>query len=203
MPAGEYNVLESLLGEWEALVGYSVEPTDAQLLTMANQGVITLREFGQYMTKQDNGRAVSQTMPWAQYGLTKDEYATAANTFGTEYKRVTGQDISTEALVQAFQNPRDPTGGLLNSSQYLQQLMSDTSIQKQFGWVKYGMDYATWTQQKLASRTAFGRDINDAEAATILQFQKSATGPNMSALARGAGQQQTLAPTGVAGSFAR
>src|SRR5438046_25698 len=36
VPAGEYNVLESLMGEWESLVGYSVEPTNAQLLAMAN-----------------------------------------------------------------------------------------------------------------------------------------------------------------------
>ena len=203
VPAGEYNVLESLMGEWEALVGYSVEPSDAQLLAMANQGVQTLRGFGQYMAKQDSAKTVSQTMPWANYGLTADEYASAANVFGTEYRKVTGQDITTEALAQAFQNPRDPTGGLLSASQYQQQLMNDVAIQKQFGWVQYGMDFSAWTQQKLSLRTAFGRDINDPEAATLLQYNKAATGANLGAVARSARQEQQPAALGVAGSFAR
>jgi len=170
---------------------------------MANGGIQTLRDFEQYMATQSNGQAVSERIPWARYGLTKDEYASAANTYGTEYKKITGQDISPDALQQAFQNPRDPTGGLLNTSQYAQQLMNDANIQKQFGWVKYGLDYSAWTQQKLSMRTAYGRDINDAEAATILQYQKSASGSNMSAVARVAGQQAKEATAGVAGSLAR
>lgn len=204
MPPGEYNVLESLMAEWEALSGYAVEPSSAQLLAMANAGLQTLRDFGQYMAAQPNAQTVSQTMPWANYGLTKDEYASAANTFGTEYKKITGQDISPEALQEAFKNPRDPTGGLLNTSQYAQQLMNDASIQKQFGWVKYGLDFSAWTQQKLSMRTAFGRDINDAEAATILQYNQAAKGSNMGAVARAAGQQSGApASAGVTQSVAR
>jgi hypothetical protein len=204
IPPGEYNVLESLMQEWESLVGYAVEPSSAQLLAMANSGIQTLRDFGQYMATQDSAKTVSQNMPWANYGLTKDEYQSAASTFGTEYKKITGQDISPEALQAAFKNPRDPTGGLLNQAQYTQQLMNDANIQKQFGWVKYGLDFSAWTQQKLSMRTAFGRDINDAEAATILQYQKPASGANMGAVARAAGgQTQPPAALGVAGSIAR
>lgn len=204
VPPGEYNVLESLMGEWESLVGYSVEPSTQQLLQMANQGLETLADFGKFMATQANAQGVIEKMPWARYGLTKDEYASAANTFGTEYKKITGQDISPEALAQAFANPRDPTGGLLNTAQYAQQLMNDAAIQKQFGWVKYGLDFSAWTQQKLSLRGSFGRDINDAEAATILQYNKGAAGANMSAVARASGQQ-TGAPAsaGVAGSVAR
>jgi hypothetical protein len=189
VPPGEYNVLESNMQTWEALVGYSAEPTQTQLLAMANAGIQTLRDFGQYMATQDNAKSVSQTMPWASYGLSKDEYQSAAATFGTEYKKITGQDISPDALQEAFKNPRDPTGGLLNVSQYSQQLMNDSAIQKQYGWVKYGMDFAAWTQQKLSLRTSFGRDINDAEAATILQYGKAASGSNMAVTAKQSGQQ--------------
>lgn len=177
------------MGEWESLVGYSVEPTNAQLLAMANGGIQTLRDFGTYMATQPNATTATNMMPWAKYGLTKDEYQSAAGTFGTEYKKITGQDISPDALQEAFKNPRDPTGGLLNVSQYAQQLMNDAAIQKQYGWVKYGMDFSAWTQQKLSLRTSFGRDINDAEAATILQYGKAASGSNMSATAKQSGQQ--------------
>ena len=204
VPPGEYNVIESLMGEWESLVGYAVEPTTEQMLAMANQGIQTLRDFGQYMAKQPSAVTVSKDMPWANYGLTKDEYASAANTFGTEYKKITGQDISPEALQEAFKNPRDPTGGLLNTSQYAQQLMNDANIQKQFGWVRYGLDFSAWTQQKVSMRTAFGRDINDAEAATILQYNQAAKGPNMGAVARGSSQQSGApASAGVTQSVAR
>lgn len=203
VPPGEYNVLESLMGEWESLVGYSVEPTTAQLLAMANGGIQTLKDFGIFMAGQDNAKTVSQAMPWANYGLTKNEYESAATIFGTEYKKVTGADISPDALQEAFKNPRDPTGGLLSGSQYQQQLMNDANIQKQFGWVKYGMDFSAWTQQKLSMRSAYGRDINDAEASTLLQYHKAAAGPNMGAVARASGQQEKPSPAGVAGSIVR
>jgi hypothetical protein len=203
VPPGEYNVLESLMQEWESLVGYSVEPTTAQLLAMANGGVQTLKDFGKYMSNQENAQSVAVSMPWANYGLTKNEYESASSIFGTEYKKVTGADISPEALQEAFKNPRDPTGGLLSGSQYQQQLMNDAAIQKQFGWVKYGMDFSAWTQQKLSMRTAYGRDINDAEASTMLQYHKAAAGPNMSAVARASGQQSKESPTGVGQSVAR
>jgi hypothetical protein len=211
VPAGEYNVLESLKGEYEALTGYTVDIPNWALLNMANYGLQTLRDVGQYMVQVRNflaGQAAGTTtpsaQPWADFGLTKDEYQSAASTFGTEYKKITGSDISPDALQQAFQNPRDPTGGLLNVSQYAQQLMNDTAIQKQFGWVKYGLDFAAWTQQKLSLQTSFGRNINDAEAATILQYSKAAAGSNMSAVARQTGQQsQQSAAVGVGQSVVR
>ena len=206
VPAGEYNVLESLLGEFEALIGYQSELGPAELLELANHGIQTLSDLGRFAVSWWPAQfgAILSAMPWAKYGLTKDEYASAASTYGTEYKKITGQDISPDALQQAFLNPRDPTGGLLNTSQYQQQLMNDANIQKQFGWVKYGLDYSAWTQQKLSLRGAFGRDINDAEAATILQYHKASSGPQYGVVARQVGRQG--APTageGVGGSVAR
>ena len=128
-----------------------------------------------------------------------------STTFGTDYKKVTGQDISPDALDQAFATPHagGVAGALQTSGEYQQQLMNDAAIQKQFGWVKYGLDFSAWTQQKLSMRTAFGRDINDAEAATLLQYHKAASGPNMSAVARGQQQPEKPSAAGVAQSVAR
>jgi hypothetical protein len=202
------------MGEWESLVGYTAEPPAWMLLEMANASVQTLADFGRYMTDVQTrdyqgrqglpGSIDPNAYPWATYGLTKDEYASASSIFGTTYKDITGTDISPDALASAFRNPRDPTGGLLSGSQYKQQLMNDAAIQKQFGWVKHGLDYSAWTQQKLSMRGAFGRDINDAEAATILQYNRASSGANMSAVARASGQQQQdPAGAGVAQSVAR
>jgi hypothetical protein len=200
VPAGEYNVLESLMGEWESLVGYSVEPTKSQLLAMANTKVQSLADFGRYMSGTNIAASAVKAMPWANYGLTKDEYVSTSTIFGTTYKEITGTDISPSALQQAFKNPRDPTGGLLSGAQYKQQLMNDTNIQNAYGWVKYGMDFAAWTQQKLQLRSTFGKDIQDSQAATILQYNKAATGSNMGAQLR---SQQQTAPVGVGQSVVR
>ena len=189
------------MGEWESLVGYSIEPTTEQLLTMANQGIVNLRDFGQFMSGQDNAKDRVGTMPWANYGITKDEYASASNIYRTEYKKVTGEEIGAAALKDAFQNPRDSS--LISGSRYQQQLMNDAAIQKQFGWVKYGLDFQSWTQQKISIRGAFGRDIQDSEAATILQYHHAASGPNMAATARGGQRHEPTAGVGVSGSVAR
>ena len=203
IPPGEYNVLENNMGAWENLVGYSVEPTTAQLLDMANKGALTLADFGKYMATQPNAQAAVANMPWANYGLNKDEYAATAAIFGTTFKQVTGQDISPEALAKAFSNPNDPTGtNLLTGSQYQQQLMNDTTVQNTYGWVKYGLNFEQWTQQKLSMQTSFGRTLNDAEAATVLQYTKSASGSNMGVTAKQTGQQ-TQQPAGVGGSVVR
>lgn len=204
IPPGEYNVLENNMAAWENLVGYSVEPSSAQLLQMANQGALTLADFGKFMATQPNAQAATATMPWANYGLTKDEYAATAAIFGTTYKQVTGQDISPEALAKAFSNPNDPTGtNLLTGSQYQQQLMNDTAIQNAYGWVKYGLNYSAWTQQKLAFQGSFGRTLNDAEAATVLQYTKAASGSNMGVTAKQTGQQTQGQSAAAGGSVVR
>jgi hypothetical protein len=197
VPGGEQSLLEGLRNAYEALVGYvATGMTNDWLLAAANRGDMqTLADFGRVAAG-----ALTANMPWADYGLTKDEYISASSIYGTEYKKVTGTDISPEALTAAFKNPRDPTGGLLSGSQYQQQLMNDAAIQKNYGWVKYGLDFAAWTQTKLSMRGAMGRDINDAEAATILQYNKAATGATAAATAR-APQQQ--APAAVGGSVVR
>lgn len=194
MPGGEQNVLSDMRNIFESLIGFTQDIPQSTLLAMANAKVMTLNDFGAYA--QAHGVDLSAT-PWAQYGLAKDEYASAASIYATEYKKVTGQDISSSALQEAFQNPRDRTGGLLTGGQYQQQLMQDANIQKTYGWVKYGLDYSAWTQQKLQSRTSFGRDLQDSEAATILQYAHASTGSNQSVSVRAPQSQQQTA--GISG----
>ena len=195
MPVGYQNMLASMVDVWEQSIGFRVKITTADMLKMANAGIETYRDIGQWALKSGGTRfkSILQSMPWAQYGLDKDSYRHASETFQAEYGRVTGQDISKEAMKAAF----DESGDLMTATQYAQQLMNDANIQKQYGWVKYGLDFANWTQQKLQLRTAFGRDIHDAEAATLLQYEHTSQGPNLAAIARKTGQQQQ--PTEVAG----
>jgi hypothetical protein len=199
VPVGERNTLENLTNVWQQSTGYKVPLSSKDLLAIANAGITSQHDMGQFMEGYQGGKfdKVLNTMPWAKYGLDKDSYAAMSTTFETTYKKITGATISESALQQAFANPKDLSGGLLDSSQYAQQLMNDTAIQSTYGWVKYGMDYATWTQQKLSLGTSFGRTINDSEAATLLQYNKAATGSTATAVARTAAS--TTGPPAGAG----
>jgi hypothetical protein len=204
VPTGEQNTLSGWIDIWEQQTGYQVPITSAQMLGMVNAGVETMHDIGQYIanTLATPFASVLANMPWAQYGLDKDTYAATAGTFGTEYKKITGQDITKDALHQAFLSPPAAGGGIMTASQYAQQLMNDQSIQNTYGWVKYGLDYASWTQNKLSMRTGMGRDVTDAEAATVLQYNKAATGSSAGVTVKQTGQQ-TQQPAGVGGSVVR
>jgi hypothetical protein len=205
VPVFEQQQLHTMMDEFGRETGYQFKVSDAQLLAMANGNVLTQQDFGAYAMKHLSGaNPALKSMPWAQYGLTKDSYQQLATTYSTEYRKVTGQDIPASALTKAFLTSNLTGGGLLSGSQYSQQLMNDTAMQKQYGWIKYGLDFTAWTQQKLSMRGAMGRNINDAEAANILQYTKAATGSSMSAIAHQTGQQsQAPASAGVGGSVAR
>lgn len=200
VPGGEQNLLSDLRNQFESLIGFTKDISTKMLLQMANNHVLTLRDFGQYAG--DHGINLSTT-PWAMHGLDKDSYASTASIYAVEYKKVTGQDITQEGLQQAFRNPRDMTGGLLSGTQYQQQLMQDANIQKTYGWVKYGMDYSAWQQQKLGMRTELGRNVQDSEASALLQYNTQARGTNIAASARVPQSQPSAPSVGVGQSLIR
>lgn len=141
--------------------------------------------------------------PWAKFGLNKGEYASTSTIYSTEYKKITGQDISADALGKAFANPDEALGGLMTGSQYQQQLMQDANIQKTYGWVKYGMDFSQWQQQKLQMRTSMGRDISDSEAGALLQYHTQAAGSSATAQARVPQSTPTEGAAGLGQSVVR
>lgn len=203
VPGGEQNLLSDLRNQFEALIGFTINITQRTLLAMANARTLTLRDFGNFIASRKPQGINLDKYPWAKYGLDKDQYASTASIFATEYKKVTGQDASQSVLSDAFRNPHDPTGGLLTGSQYQQQLMQDAAIQKTYGWVKYGLDYSQWQAQKLSMHTELGRDISDSEAATLLQYNTQARGSNQAAVARVPQQQPTVGSIGVGQSATR
>lgn len=204
VPGGEQNLLSDLRNQFESLIGYTQSISTKMLLAMANSKVLTLRDFGSFADAHAVKYGVKlDSYPWAKYGLEKDQYNSISSVFSVEYQKVTGTSISPSALQQAFRNPQAPGGGLLTGSQYQQQLMQDANIQKTFGWVKYGMDYSQWQQQKLSMRTELGRDIKDSEAATLLQYQTQAKGSNQNAVARVPQQQPSVGAAGIGQSVIR
>jgi hypothetical protein len=202
IPQPEWTFLTDAVNTFDQNSGLMLILSNAQILQMANAGVMDAVDFGEWVFNNMKGMTTQLAqVPWAEFGLNKDSYEQLATTYSTVYEKITGQQISAQALQQAFLTPNLAEGGLFSGSQYEQQLMNDAAIQKAFGWVKYGMNFAQWTQQKLELRTAFGRDVKDSEAATILQYDHASQGQNVAAIARQAGQGQ--APVGVGQSVVR
>jgi hypothetical protein len=182
VPVGEQNVLNDLKAQYDQLTGYTVTVPAWALLNAASYGLQTIHELGGYMMQVQNylaggnpAVAAPTSMPWADLGINKDTYAALSTSYGTEYKKYTGQDIPAAALKQAFSNVKDPTGNnFLSASQYAQQLQQDTAIQNTYGWIKYGLDYQQFQQHKQAMTQAFGGaspDVGYADALGVQQLQ--------------------------------
>src|SRR5437763_141858 len=91
VPGGDQNMLNDLRNQFELLVGFTIPISAGSLLHMANDRVLTLRDFGSKAI--DYGYKLDK-YPWAKYGLDKDQYASAASIYSTQFKEVTGQDIT-------------------------------------------------------------------------------------------------------------
>ena len=211
VPLGEQNALTELANAWEKNTGYNFVVPDWAMLNMARYGFSTMQEFGSFVAGQvapfvtGNGNLAAQ-MPWAQYGMTKDTYAGLATTYGTEFKKLTGQDIPSDALQSAFAKVKDPTGaGFLSGSQYAQKLQSDTNMQNTYGWLKYGMDYSQFQQHKLGMTAAFGGTPTDAQATQALSYwhQNASATAEVRAQTQTPGQQQKAPSPGEAQSVIR
>lgn len=208
VPTGTRNLLDDLRNQFEKLAGFRMTLNDGMLEVMANaaEPIATLDSFSRFVHQAgwiDANQMVA--MPWLQYGVDSDQYHSLATTFGSEYKKLTGQEIPADALHDAFVKGQTGAGGLLTGSEYAQQLMQDTNLQKTYGWIKFGLDFSQWQQQKLGLRESFGREIQDSEAATLLQYTHKAAGSDAAVRAPGpgGGQQAHSQGAGVGGSLAR
>jgi len=198
VPVGEQLAALAMKDQWEQDTGYKFIVPDWALANIASYGVSTLKDFGDFMTNQvapfvTGNTNLAALQPWAGVGLSKDSYQSLATTFGSEYKKVTGQDIPADQLAKAFTSSQTGAGGLLTGSEYAQQLTSDKAIQDTFGWVKYGLDYNQFQQQKLGMQQAFGQPLEDHQAVAQLQYWHANAGSDRSvhAQTQQAGQKQT------------
>lgn len=209
VPVEYRNILEALKLEWEGLTGYRYSPGDNdQMIFMARNGVADLKTFAQKMAVdgdlKNSNPDFYNTVPWAQYGLNQAQYSAQQTTYAEEYKKATGQEPDTAALTSAFTSFAG-SERLLSGTEYYQKLTNDANLQKTYGWLKYGMDYQSFQQQKLGMTQAFGRTLSDAEATTQLQYFHANQGGDHSVHAQqgGGGQQGQQQQPGAGQSVIR
>jgi hypothetical protein len=191
--------IRDLVNQWEQLVGFSVTVPDWMVYEMSNQqtsaGFVTsMFGVGQYMLAHTAPGTYNLNwqdapfQPWAWYGMSATEYNSKVDAFNNAYLQLTGQplpantgqgDLVDQALRQ-FQ-------GSMSGPQFSTWLLGQDKIKDTFGWLKHGLDFQQFQQQKLTMNNSLGRTLSDAEAVTQLQFMHAAQGPNVSAAS-----QQTL-----------
>ena len=197
-------------------MGYSIQVPDWAVGEMADHPdrYETLYDVSQYMVgHQRTGAGESRAggvgayfvpewfaaMPWAQFGMTLTEYDTHLAAFNSSFRQLTGvdapQDIITQALAQ--------NQGRMSGPQFESWLLAQENIKQQYGWLRYGLDFQSFQQQKLQMRQGLGRDLTDAEAVAQLQYRHTAQGRDLMAVARPQGQQQQKGTAAISGSVVR
>lgn len=182
--------------------------SDQLVANMAkNYSLTDIFDVAQYL-KGNIGSAwgnMSQ-QPWAWYGMSATEYNTRMAAYQSAWSQLTGTDLPTndgnnnivDQALKQFQ-------GQMSESQFQQWLLNQDSIKNTYGWLRYGLNFNQFQQQKLSMNFAFGRTLSDTEGVTQLQYLHSATGPLMSIANQPTFTQQERkqANVGISGVVAR
>lgn len=202
-PPAYVNELKAWADQYMQASGYTVEIFDVNLEWMASHNVESYADFAR---EKWGGLtdAQRQQSPWLVTGLGKDAWTSAVNQYSEVFEQLTGRPLNTAYEVgqgpapgsrqKRVSTPGNPDFDLfsqylgqgLTSSEFNQKLMHDKAFQDTYGWVKYGMNYDQFQQQKLNMRQSFGKDLSDQEAVTQLQYLHS---NSTAAEARGATAQ--------------
>jgi len=180
--------MRDLVNQWQQLVGYSMTVTDWAVTEMSDHPnqFATLFDVGQYMMGHRQGSGTGapsgasfipgwyDTMPWAQFGMSANEYHSTYAGFDAVFRKLTGHALEPGVILHVLRN----MGGALSATEFETWMMGEDSIKNTYGWLKYGLDFNQFQQQKLDMRTHFGRDLTDAEAVTQLQYYHQAQGTN-------------------------
>jgi hypothetical protein len=155
---------------------------------MASEGITTLFDAGQFMlrhTPQSAGgnipgatmvpNALYWQMPWAFYGMTRDQYLTRVEGYQKQYALLTGKNLD---VLGVFGSASGADQGMVASALrnnltpdlFAQQITSDVNMQITYGWLRYGLNFQQFQQQKLGMQQAFGNTLNDAQAVQQLQY---------------------------------
>lgn len=203
--AGYKTELEDLALQWQQVAGFNVTIDEPTLRKMADAHVVALRDMGQWIWNQSPllSTQEKQRAPWLAWGLDQTSWNRQLSDYLDSYEQLTGQRpafaISDQGQLSgesqrfwgAFADNLTQTG-------LRERLLHDDSIQQQFGWVRFGLDYDTFQQRKVDMRMTFGFDVSNDQAVLQLQYLHQAQGASRAVQAQApAGQQGSVTPTEV------
>lgn len=134
------------------------KPTDAQL----KGWIDTFTNPQQLKEELMNDEDFKKANPWLLHGYsTKAQYdqyrLETGQQMGIDYQKVTGQAAPADLInsrLDKFETPQ----------QFLDFLHSDSATMNTYGWLKLGMDFTQFQQQKIGLNQQFGRNLSNEEA---------------------------------------
>lgn len=185
VPTFERNSINALIDQWEGLIGFTVNVPDNIKADMASYSITSLFQTGQYMWSHVydfiDPAAINHSI-WAKFGLTYDDMYSQQNSYTQTMMQLTGQGGSWDDFAAKLHDQQ----GRINFGLLSEQIKQDPTMQKTYGWLKYGMDYDQFQAQKVQQQQLLGHDISNEEAVTQLQYMHAGTS---------AGQSVSQSPT--------
>lgn len=160
--------IRDLVNQWEQLAGYSVSVGDDMVSAMAD----AVQGFGQIVSLYDVGQWIHahgqplDNFPWARYGMNVSEWTAKMGAFADAYGSLTGQGID-EPMFEALLTK---THGQASEGEFRTLISSDPRIRETYGWVKFGLDWQSFQQQKDQMRLMTGFELDDKQALLQLQY---------------------------------
>jgi hypothetical protein len=202
VPNYERNAIDALVNQWEQLVGFTVPVSDQIKADMASWEITSMYQMGQYMTTHTpDADMTAQALPWAQYGLTYDDMYSQFFSYSQTMMDLTGQPGDWGA----FQKTLGDYKGHINFGALSDQYKQDPNLNKNYGWLRFGLDYNQFSVQKMQYEQTLGHTLSNDEAVTQLQYMHAGAGAS-----QGVSQSPTLtqvekrqAQTGIGQSVVR
>lgn len=192
------NEIEDLEHQWEVDAGFPIAIQAGTLAKMAKSGVVTYRDFSQYLWNNNLiPPQLKASSPWIGFGVSQDQWNSTMSDFSNSWFEMTGQNLDTTPQSAQF---KDITRAILrgeSASQWMTKLQNDTNMQKQYGWLKFGMNFQQFQQYKVGQRLAFGKDLSNEEALKAYQFDQPAQGRTFSGSVAASPASQKQGPAGA------
>jgi hypothetical protein len=199
--ASRLSQVADLVNSWLQFVGYSIDVTPDMNQKLADAGVQTLWDLGQWMLSHGQGQ-IQNSYPWAAYGFSHEQYSQRMAGFQAVYEDLTGESNVPHGWIESVMQT---TKGQATAAEFRQSLLVQPDFSNQYGWVKFGLNYQQFQEQKIRMDLAFGKTLSNQDAVVQLKYFHAAQGPNMAASVGPtiSGQEKKQAQVGLQGNVVR
>lgn len=181
--AGYKAELEDLAMQWQQIDGFSVSINEDTLRRMADAGVTSLRDMGQWIYHNAGWGSLIRGKVWLWFGMDQSTYMRQLGDYQDAFERYTGtrpdlnMHMDTQQPSDAYaQMLFDAFSQGLSQSALTEKLLHDENTRSAYGWIKYGLTFDDFQQKKTDFRVTFGQDLSNEQAILQLQYLHQAQG---------------------------
>lgn len=178
-PQAELDQIKNLVNQWLPLVGFSVVVGPNIIQMLADARVQTLYDLGQWMFTHGQsqiGQIDSGLYPWAHYGMNNTEYHAKLIGWGTVFGELTGNTLPPPQFLERAMSIGQ---GQMTEGEFRNWILTQPDFMNMYPWLKFGLDFQQFQQQKTQWQLQFGNQLTDQQAITQLQYLHTNQGKDM------------------------